>query len=133
MFFFTAEGKRKRHQTDSITEGVGINRITKNFEKGLPFIEKAFRCTDLEAVQMSRYLIKREGLFLGSSSALNVVGAVKVAKQMPKGSVIVTVLCDGGHRYMSNFYSDEFLAKQGIPASDSFPTNPKLSDVLLEG
>jgi len=125
-----AEGKRKRHQTDSITEGVGINRLTKNFEEGLPIIKKAFRCTDLEAVQMSRYLIKREGLFLGSSSALNCVGAVKVAQSLPAGSCVVTVLCDGGHRYMSNFYSDDFLASRQIPPSSSFPDAPTLADVL---
>lgn len=96
----------------------------------MPYIEKAFRCTDLEAVQMSRYLIKREGLFLGSSSALNVVGAVKAAKEMKKGSVIITILCDGGHRYMSNFYSDEFLSTNNLPASASFRNFPTLDDVF---
>ena len=126
-----AEGKRKRHQSDSITEGVGINRLTRNFEEGLPLIDKAFRCADEEAVRMSRYLIKREGLFLGSSSALNCVGAVRAAQELPKGSVIVTILCDGGHRYMSNFYSDEFLSSHNLPVSSSFPEKPTLSDVLL--
>jgi len=125
-----AEGKRKRHQIDNIIEGVGLNRLTKNFEMGLNEIEKAYRCTDQEAVLMSRYLIKREGLFLGGSSALNVVGAVKVANDLPPGSVIVTMLCDGGHRYMSNFYSDEFLATRNIPPSADFPNQPTLKDVL---
>jgi len=125
-----AEGKRKRHQTDSILEGVGINRVTKNFLLGLANLDKAFRCSDEEAVRMSQYLINREGLFLGGSSALNCVGAVKAAQELPKGSVIVTVLCDGGHRYMSNFYSDDFLRSKNLPTSDQVPDRPTLDFVL---
>ena len=104
--------------------------MTKNFEIGLPNIDKAYRCTDEEAVQMSRYLIKREGLFVGSSSALNCVGAVKVAKDMPKGSVIITVFGDGGYRYMSNFYNEEFLATRKLPSVIDFPEEPTLSNVI---
>lgn len=127
--FLLAEGTRKRHQTDSILEGVGINRLTKNFEISEKNISKAFRCFDDEAVRMSRYLIKREGLFLGGSSALNCVGAVKLAKHLnQKDAVIITVLCDGGHRYVSNLYNDEYLTKRHINTQP--PSHPTLKYVL---
>ena len=60
------------------------------------------------------YLLRNEGLFVGSSSAMNCVGAVKVARLLPPGSVIATVLCDGGGRHLSKFHSAEYLAKAGL-------------------
>lgn len=63
---------------------------------------------------MSRYLLRNDGLFLGSSSAVNCVGAVKLAKQMPKHSVIVTLLCDGGQRHLSKFHNDNYLERVGL-------------------
>ena len=72
----------------------GINRLTKNFELALPIIGDAFRVTDAEAVSMSRYLVQHDGLFLGSSSACNLVTCVKLAKKMgwTDGQRIVTIL-----------------------------------------
>lgn len=69
-----AEGKRLRNPFDTITEGVGLNRQTANF--GLAQIDGAFHCSDREAVEMSSFLVCNDGLFLGSSSAVNCVGAV---------------------------------------------------------
>ena len=63
---------------------------------------------------MSRYLLRQEGLFVGSSSAVNCVGAVKAAAQLPKGSTIVTLLCDGGQRHLSKFHNDEYLDRVGL-------------------
>lgn len=110
-----AEGTRKRHQVDTITEGIGLNRLTKNFEKAK--IDDAFTCSDREAVEMSRFLLRKEGLFLGSSSAVNCVGAVKLAKKMKPGSTIVTILCDSGHRHLTKFWNNNFLEKQGLTPS----------------
>lgn len=72
----------------------GINRLTKNFDLALPIIDDAFRTTDKEAVAMSRYLVLNDGLFLGSSSACNLVACIRLAKKMgwKDGQVIVTVL-----------------------------------------
>ena len=110
----SAEGTRKRVQTDSITEGVGINRLTKNFELALPHIEKAFTVSDREVVEISRTLLYEEGLFLGSSSALNCGGVLKVADMLGPGHTIVTILPDSGVRYLSNLYNDEFLRSRGL-------------------
>ena len=54
-----------------------------------------------EAYKTAEKLAKEEGLFVGISSGANVAGAVKIAENAPDGSVIVTVLCDGGYRYLS--------------------------------
>jgi cysteine synthase A len=107
-----AEGKRLRNPFDTITEGIGINRLTANFNAAL--IDGAFRGSDQEAVEMARYLVAQEGLFLGSSAAMNCVGAVKVARALGPGHTVVTVLCDGGHRHLSKFHNPAYLAEQGL-------------------
>lgn len=68
------------------------SQITQNFAKGLEIIDDAYRISDAEAVAMSRYLVQNDGLFLGSSSACNVVASVKVAKRLGKGARVVTIL-----------------------------------------
>ncbi|RSH84834.1 uncharacterized protein EHS24_006363 [Apiotrichum porosum] len=110
-----SEGTKRRHQVDTVVEGIGINRITHNFELGEAIIDDAYRVTDAEAVAMSRYLVANDGLFLGSSSACNLVACVRLAKTMPRGARIVTILCDSGARHQTKFWSDEYLAKHGIP------------------
>lgn len=74
---------------------------------------------------MSRYLVEHDGLFLGSSSACNLVAAVRLAKQMPKGSRIVTILCDSGARHQSKFWSNEYLNDHNIKI------DPTIIDKLL--
>jgi len=106
------EGTRRRHQVDTICEGIGINRITKNFGKAQ--LDGAFQATDKEAVEMANFLLKKEGLFLGSSSAVNCVGAMRVAEKLGPGHTIVTVLCDGGVRYMSKLYNEDFLKEREL-------------------
>jgi cysteine synthase B len=54
-----------------------------------------------EAYEMTRRLAREEGLFVGVSAGANVLAAVKTAEKLPEGSVVVTLLCDGGYRYMS--------------------------------
>ncbi|KAJ8619765.1 hypothetical protein MRB53_028294 [Persea americana] len=94
-----AEGRRLKNPFDTITEGIGINRLTKNFM--MAKLDGAFRGTDMEAVEMSRFLLRNDGLFVGSSSAMNCVGAVRVAESLGPGHTIVTILCDNGMRHLS--------------------------------
>ncbi|KAI0694994.1 PALP-domain-containing protein [Cerioporus squamosus] len=112
-----AEGTKRRHQVDTVVEGIGINRLTHNFELALPIIDEAFRVSDAEAVAMSRYLVHHDGLFLGSSSACNLVACIRLVKKMGwnNGERIVTILCDSGSRHYSKFWNDEYLAKANIP------------------
>ena len=64
-----------------------------------------------------RYLLKNDGLFLGSSSAMNCVGAVRVAQALGPGHTIVTILCDSGMRHLSKFYDVGYLSKYGLMPS----------------
>lgn len=108
-----AEGRRLRHPQDTITEGVGINRVTTNWG-ACPRLDGAFRVTDAEAVAMSRHLRAADGLWVGSSAAVNCVGALRCAQALGRGHVIVTVLCDSGARHVSRFWSDEALAAANL-------------------
>eukprot|EP00887_Chlorella_sp_A99_P005240 scaffold1.g5240.t1 len=107
-----AEGRRLKHPYDTITEGIGLNRLTQNFSRAR--IDGAFKGSDAEAVEMAQYLLRNDGLFVGSSAAMNCVGAVKAARQLGPGHTIVTVLCDGGHRHLSKFHSPRFLEEWGL-------------------
>ncbi len=100
------EGSRRRHQVDTVVEGIGINRMTTNFSKvhERGYIDDAVYVTDQEAVDMSRYVMREDGLFIGSSSAVNLVAALKYAKLAGKGKKIVTVLCDSGTRHLTKFW-----------------------------
>jgi cysteine synthase A len=101
-----AEGTRRRHQVDSIVEGVGINRLTNNMNAGLHLIDDAIKVTDEQAMKMARWMVEKEGLFVGASSAVNLVAAATLAKRMGKGKRIVTVICDSGNRHLSKFWKE---------------------------
>jgi cysteine synthase A len=60
------------------------------------------------------------GLFVGSSSCVNLCAAVHIARQLGPGHRIVTILCDSGSRHMSKFYNDEWLKGQGITVRDRY-------------
>jgi cysteine synthase A len=138
-----AEGRRLRHPFDTVAEGVGLNRLTKNFARAR--VDGAVRCSDSEAVRMAAHVLRHDGLFVGSSAAVNLVGAVKVARRFceqrreqqellllaqgdrarPAGPpppplprpVVVTLLCDGGARHLTKFHSPEYLATLGLDVS----------------
>lgn len=101
-----AEGTRRRHQIDSIVEGIGINRLTANFNAGIHLIDDAVKVTDEQAMKMARWLVEKEGLFVGASSAVNCVAAAKVAREAGRGKRIVTVICDSGTRHLSRFWKE---------------------------
>ncbi|CAL3972232.1 unnamed protein product [Diplocarpon coronariae] len=98
------EGTRRRQQVDTIVEGIGINRLTENFEAGRELIDDAVQVTDRQALTMARWLVEKDGIFVGSSSAVNCVAAVVTALRMPAESRVVTILCDGGTRHLSKFW-----------------------------
>ncbi|MBI2607037.1 MAG: cysteine synthase A [Deltaproteobacteria bacterium] len=112
IWSWVKKGNLDDDEGDSITEGIGQNRITKNLE-GAP-IDDAYRIGDPVILEMMYFLLRHEGLYLGSSSAINACGAVKLARERGPGQVIVTVLADGGDRYRSKLYNPEWLAAQGL-------------------
>ncbi|ETS81896.1 Cysteine synthase 2 [Pestalotiopsis fici W106-1] len=98
------EGTRRRQQVDTIVEGIGINRITNNFNAGRDYITDAVKVSDEQACKMARWLVEHDGIFVGSSSSVNCVAAVAAAMKLPEGSRVVTVLCDSGTRHLSKFW-----------------------------
>ena len=98
---------------NSITEGIGTARITKNFEKAL--VDEAFQISDEEALNIIFKLKEEQNISLGGSSGINIGGAIRLAKQLGPGHNIVTILCDPGKRYTSKIYNKEFLKSKNLP------------------
>ena len=98
---------------NSITEGIGTARITKNFEKAL--VDDAFQVDDTEALNIVYDLIENQKIVLGGSSGINIAGAIKLAKKMGPGNTIVTILCDHGKRYASKIFNKDFLKSKNLP------------------
>ena len=98
---------------NSITEGIGNSRITANFKEAS--IDGAYSINDHEALTEIYKLIENEGLCLGTSSGINIAGAIKLAKELGPEKTIVTVLCDKSDRYHSKLFNKEFLIKNNLP------------------
>jgi cysteine synthase A len=97
---------------ESDLEGIGIKRVVANFA-GAP-VDRAIRVGDKAAVAMAHWLLRNEGLFVGGSAGLNVTGAARIARELPEGSTVVTILCDSGERYRSKLYNDEWLRDSAL-------------------
>ena len=112
LFNWYAKGELKA-EGNSVTEGIGQGRVTANLE-GAP-IDMAYQITDEEALPVLFDLIAHEGLVLGGSTAINIVGAMRLARELGPGKTIVTILCDGGSRYQSKLFNPEFLREKNLP------------------
>ena len=108
--------KKLENTGNSITEGIGTGRITKNFEKAQ--VDEAFQVNDTEALNIVFDLIKSQKIILGGSSGINIMGAIKLAKKMGPGKNIVTILCDHGKRYASKIFNKKFLQSKNLPIPD---------------
>lgn len=98
---------------NSISEGIGQGRITANL--GEAKIDTQYSIPDTEALPIIFDLLKDEGLLLGGSSAINVAGAIRLARDLGPGKTIVTILCDSGQRYQSKIWNPAFLKEKGLP------------------
>lgn len=116
LYAWVTRGEMKS-EGSSITEGIGIMRVTANFARAR--LDGAFQGTDRQVVEMAHWLLKKDGLFVGSSAALNCVGAVKLARKLGPGKTIVTLLCDGGGRYQSRLFDHAWLAEKGLTPAAS--------------
>ncbi|HYK25931.1 MAG TPA: pyridoxal-phosphate dependent enzyme, partial [Steroidobacteraceae bacterium] len=115
LYEFVRNGALKATGSSSITEGIGTGRVTANFA-GAP-VDDAVHVEDAETVRYVYRLLYEEGLFLGSTSGINVAGAARVARELGPGHTVVTVLCDGGAKYQSRLFNNEWLAQKGLAAS----------------
>ena len=105
--------KELKSEGNSITEGIGSSRITANF--GEAPIDDAFSIDDVDALTEIYKLIENEGLSLGTSSGINVAGAISLAKELGPGKTIVTVLCDKSDKYHSKLFNKDFLKEKNLP------------------
>ena len=112
LYNFYQNGKLKA-EGNSISEGIGQGRITENLNCAK--IDKAYQVSDEEALPIIFDLHSQEGLLLGGSSAINVAGAIRMAKEMGPGKTIVTILCDSGSRYFSKLWNTDFLKSKNLP------------------
>ena len=107
------ENGELKSEGNSISEGIGQGRITANLDYAK--IDKAFQVSDQEALPIIFDLHSEEGLLLGGSSAINVAGAIHLAKHLGPGKTIVTILCDSGSRYFTKLWNPEFLKEKNLP------------------
>jgi cysteine synthase A len=113
MYNLFAHGEAKASEGGSITEGIGLGRVTPIIE-GMK-IDRPYLIPDEEALPLIFDLLEHEGLCLGGSSGINVAGAIRLAKDLGPGHTIVTILCDGGARYQSKLFNPDFLRSKKLP------------------
>ena len=116
MYNLFAHGEAKASEGGSITEGIGLGRVTPIVEDIK--VDKPYLIPDEEAVPLIFDLLEHEGLCLGGSSGINVAGAIRLAKDLGPGHTIVTVLCDFGTRYQSKLFNPDFLRSKKLPVPE---------------
>ncbi|HEY5380076.1 MAG TPA: cysteine synthase A [Pseudolabrys sp.] len=116
MYNFFDHGEVKATDGGSITEGIGLGRVTAIVEQMK--VDKAYLIPDEEAIPIIFDLLLHEGLCLGGSSGINVAGAIRLAKDLGPGHTIVTVLADYGTRYQSKLFNPEFLRSKKLPVPE---------------
>jgi cysteine synthase len=113
MYNWFACGEVKMSEGGSITEGIGLGRVTPVIDDLT--VEHAYLIPDEEAVPVIFDLLEHEGLCMGGSTGINVAGAIRLARELGPGHTIVTVLCDNGARYQSKLFNPAFLRSKGLP------------------
>jgi cysteine synthase A len=113
MYHYFKDGEVKSTDGGSITEGIGLGRVT-NIVKEM-IVDKAYLIPDEEAIPLVFDLLEHEGLCVGGSSGINIAGAIRLARDLGPGHTIVTVLADYGTRYQSKLFNPDFLRAKKLP------------------
>jgi cysteine synthase len=116
MYNLFAHGEAKASDGNSITEGIGLGRVTPIIQDIK--VDKPYLIPDEEAVSLIFDLLEHEGLCVGGSSGINIAGAIRLAKELGPGKTIVTVLCDYGTRYQSKLFDPAFLRSKNLPVPE---------------
>lgn len=116
MYHLFKDGKATATEGGSITEGIGLGRVTPIVD-GLK-VDKSYLIPDEEALPLIFDLLEHEGLCLGGSSGINIAGAIRLAKDLGPGKTIVTILADYGTRYQSKLFNPDFLRTKKLPVPD---------------
>jgi cysteine synthase A len=116
MYHLFTDGTPKLTKGDSITEGIGLGRVTPVIE-GTP-VDKAYVIPDEEAIPVIYDLLLHEGLCVGGSTGINVAGAIRLAREFGPGKTIVTILADFGNRYQSKLFNPDFMRSRNLPVPE---------------
>tara|TARA_E500000081_G_scaffold153306_1_gene187364 strand:+ start:783 stop:1781 length:999 start_codon:yes stop_codon:yes gene_type:complete len=116
MYNYFTKGIPEKKGDESITEGIGQARVTKNLENCI--VDSSYFVTDEECMEMLYKLIKTDGLFLGLSSGVNVCGAIKLGKKLGPGKKIVTILCDDANKYYDKMFKKDYLESKNLKYPD---------------
>jgi cysteine synthase len=130
MYEWFTHGEAKVTPGGSITEGIGLGRVTNIIETAK--VDTAFLIPDEEAVLVIYELLEHEGLCLGGSTGINVAGAIRLARQLGPGHTIVTILCDSGYRYQSKLFNPEFMRSKNLPVPEWLEKKGSKIDVPFE-
>ncbi|GAC98141.1 hypothetical protein PHSY_005730 [Pseudozyma hubeiensis SY62] len=112
--YIQTKGKLMDRQGGSITEGIGQGRVTENLKPDVEKLDNSVHIPDEESITMVYDLLHEEGIYVGASSALNVVAAKKMAQQLGPNKTIVTILCDGAYRYQARLFSRKWLESKQL-------------------
>jgi len=112
LYSWVKTGEPVMSQGPSITEGIGNSRVTDNL--AVAAIDDAFQVPDIDMVRMVQRMLREEGWLFGTSTGVNLCGAVLAAQSLGPGHTIVTVLCDAGSRYQSSLWNPDWLAEKGL-------------------
>jgi cysteine synthase A len=114
LYNYVKKGELETTEGPSLGEGIGSTRLTDNLAD--TEIDDAITIADPECVAMVYRLLYEDGLFMGGSTGVNVAAATRVAREMGPGHTIVTILADGGGKYMSRLFNRRWLAARGLTA-----------------
>ncbi len=116
MFSLFSTGEATPSEGTSITEGIGLGRVTPIIEDIV--VDRPYLIPDSETLPVIFDLVDHEGLVLGGSSGVNVAGAIRLARDLGPGHTIITILCDSGTRYQSKLFNPEFLRARDLPVPE---------------
>ncbi len=116
MYNLFAHGEAKASEGGSITEGIGLGRMTPIIQNLK--VDKPYLIPDEEALPLIFDVLEHEGLCLGGSSGINIAGAIRLAKDLGPGHTVATVLADYGARYQSKLFNPDFLRSKKLPVPD---------------
>ncbi len=131
MYHLFKDGEAKATEGGSITEGIGLGRVTPIIEDIT--VDMPYMIPDEEALPIIFDLLAKEGLCLGGSSGINVAGAIRMAKELGPGHTIVTILADGGTRYQSKLFNPEFLRSKKLPVPEWMERQTKIEPPFVKG
>lgn len=107
-------------------EGIGEDFVPKTFSS--KYVDDWVRVGDAESFHVARELARREGMLLGGSTGTNVAAALRYARRLGPGQLVVALGCDTGRNYLSKFFDDGWLKANGLAFAE--PPAHSVGDLL---